>query len=124
MRSKRLLGDEMTRPSKQVTFDDQTRPDYKLLDEIVKRCGGWIRSSGPDGESVEIWHDDTEYVFRGEALIRFLYAVKDNHVSSLYAAKDLIEYIEKSASVPPSVFTRDAIIHRAQRLKAQIEGTS
>lgn len=114
----------MTRPTNRVVVDEAYQLGYDELSAIAKGCGGWLRSSSKtEGDSAEAWFEDTEYVFKGRGLTDFLYAVKDAHVQSLYAAVDLCDYIEKSAKQPPSVFVRDAILARARELKAQIQGT-
>lgn len=98
--------------------------DYSTLREIVRSCGGWFRGSGgPEGDTIEVWHDDTRLTFKDRALVRFLEAVKDHHMDLLYATKDLLDYIEQAAKQPPSVFVRDAIVGRARELKAKIETT-
>jgi len=90
--------------------------DYTLLRKIASECGGFVRSSGPGGTSAEVWHDDKVYVFTGEGLIEFLFALKDYMVDRLYKARDLCEYIAKSKTTPPSVFVRDAIAAKAAEL--------
>jgi hypothetical protein len=106
-----------------IVVDQAYQLDYTTLTDIAKRCGGWMRSSGgAEGESAEAWVDDKAYVFSGRGLVDFLYAVKDNQNETLYAVKDLLDYIEKSAKQPASVFVRDAIVARAAEVKAKIEG--
>lgn len=94
------------------------------MDAIAKECGGWLRSSSmANGESAEVWiGDDKTYVFSGEGLIKFLYAVKGKQTEQLDAAVELCQYIAGSAKTLPSVFVRDAIVGRAAALLAKIKG--
>lgn len=112
----------MTRPEKRVVVDEAFALDYSKRREIAEQAGGWIRSSGPEGESATVWHGDTEYVFTGRGLIEFMYAVKDVNVAQLREALAFCEYVEKAATQPPSVYVRDAIVTRAKSLKALISG--
>lgn len=111
----------MTRPATTKVIDQPYELDYKLKRQIAEECGGFIRTGSRDGATAEVWHGDTEYVFKGEGLIEFLFALKDSHVNLLYAALDLCDYIEDSRKQPPSKFVRDAIAARAGELRAAIK---
>lgn len=111
----------MAEPSKQIIFDGAEHPEYDLLRDIVSGTGGWMRSSGGEfGESITTAYNDTEYIFRGRAVIDFLYAKKNFANKGLEAALALIAYIEDSAKQPPSKFTRDAIVLKARETQAVI----
>lgn len=108
-------------PRHSIIYDDENRPGYELLADIARNCGGWVSSSGgAEGPTAEVWHgkreNETRYTFRGRSLIDFLYACKDDQLETIYQAQALVEYIEKAAQQPPSVFVRDAIVGKAREL--------
>jgi ectoine hydroxylase-related dioxygenase (phytanoyl-CoA dioxygenase family) len=112
----------MAKPSTTRQIAQAHELDYTLLRAMTSQ--GWIRSSGPEGDTATVWHEDVEYVFSGRGLVDFLYAVKDSQTDKLYAVEDLLDYIEKSAKVAPSVFVRDAVVSRAAELRAKMRGES
>lgn len=109
-------------PTKKQIVEDRNTLDWDTLDEIVKSCGGFMRGSNSEGEWIELRHGDTEYTFKGEGLIRFLFRLKDHLNGHAYAALDLCDYIEDSTKQPPSKFVRDAVASRADELRRRIKG--
>lgn len=107
----------MTKPSKQLIVDGgDTRLDYKTLNGVVRRMAGFIRSSGLEGNTAEVWdeHTDTVYIFEQRGMEDFLFAVKDWQMEKIYGAKDFAEYALRAAEAEPSEFVSAAIKAKAQ----------
>lgn len=110
----------MTKPSKTFRASERHDLEYDLCREIAETSGGWVSTSSlTGGDEIEVWHADTSYVISGEALVYFLSAVRDVHVSTILALNDFLDYVIKSENTPPSVFVRDALVGQARKLKQE-----
>lgn len=107
----------MTRPSKKEHVTDGRALTYNKWHEIAHHCAGYVGS----GNTAEVWHGDTEYLFEGEGYTRFLEALKDDMKERLYKSRDFCNYVIGAAQQPPSRFVIDALVAKAQECIKVVE---